>query len=120
MQIDRVMILWNPARNGREGGIKVVEHPDARGRYYNDRSYERSSGACDMRWRQMSDAERVTSLFRLFHQMTVRDRLDPEVVNRALWEIDEFAEAACDSMFPYDYEEAMRRSRAHRHVSVDH
>jgi hypothetical protein len=109
MQIKRVMILWNSARNGGEGNIKVVEHPDEFGNFHNDRTYSKSTGACDVRWRQIDDAARVIALFKLFHQIVVRDDLNPQIVNSAFGEIDEFAEAASASMYPHDYEEALNR-----------
>jgi hypothetical protein len=109
MHIERIMVLWNVARRGGAGAIKVVEHPDDHGRYHNDDAYNKSTGACDVRWTQMDDDQRVTALFKLFYQLTARDGLDPAKVHAEFCKIEEFADAAEVSMFPHDYAEALDR-----------
>ena len=51
---------------------------------------DRHLDACDLSFTEMSDAERITHMFVAFHEMVVRDGIDPQVAHTAFLEIDEY------------------------------
>ena len=95
MKLTEAMVVWTPAGVGYPGEpfwetmgkIAVVPWPEEG----PGRDYLKSSGACLGYVHDLSAAERDAWLFKLFHNVVVRDHLEPQATHTALLQIEEYA-----------------------------
>lgn len=86
------MIAWNPVggplrKTGEEGTVKVGPHPDLTG--WSDR-FDMTSGAAFLERKKLPIWNQVALMLTDFHQMVVRDGVDPQVAHAAFLLIDEY------------------------------
>lgn len=70
MKLIDAMIAWTP-----KGMAEVGKWPDTSGW---SQKYLMTDGACFSRWHGFTEDQRHKALFILFHNMVVRDEVDPE------------------------------------------
>jgi hypothetical protein len=104
------MIAWTPAflKDPMAGQVEVGPHPDP---YENGWSmkYLMTSGACWCDWRRISEVELQTRLLDDFRTMVVQDGLDPQIVHRTLFVLEEYRAAIANDRLRSPY-----RSRWYR------
>jgi hypothetical protein len=84
LTIDNWMVLWNPKSKEGPGGIKVTSLNNDDGRY------DLSSGCCVLDRSQLSLEGKVMMMFIDFHNIVVRDGIDPQDAHREFLKIDEY------------------------------
>ena len=93
MKLADVMYAWTPPSATEMKTacmVHVGPHPDTTGW---SRKFMFSLGACDLSFKEATDAERVAMMFIAFHTMVVRDGIDPQFAHEALLQIEEYRRA---------------------------
>ena len=86
------MIAWTPEswgdlKNETAGQVRVGPHPDTSG--WSDK-YALTTGACYLGRKSMPRWQQIALMFTDFHQIVVRDGIDPQAVHQAFLAIDEY------------------------------
>ena len=87
------LIAWTPqswadVKPETAGQVKVGPFPDT---IDWSHPYAFTGGACYTNLRSMSEQERLVRLFIAFHDIVVRDGIDPQAAHQAFMSIDEYS-----------------------------